>query len=155
MEGGAHVRDGPRASRDRGVTMLVRVDVAGGAGGVLLVSLSHQAAGFAPYRLDNCSCETLHLRRAPRVCSHRTYGLLASHARRCVAAWACPHLVRAVQRAGRPTALPAGHARRLPLHATQRMQLPAGLPAGRLPACPPARWACRHATAPANAAMDR
>ena len=48
--------------RDRGVTMLVRVDVSGGAGGVLLVTLSHQAAGFAPYRLDNFSCETLHLR---------------------------------------------------------------------------------------------
>ncbi len=48
--------------RDRGVTMLVRVDVSGGAGGVLLVALSHQAAGFAPYRLDNFSCETLHLR---------------------------------------------------------------------------------------------
>ena len=42
--------------------MLVRVDVSGGAGGVLLVALSHQAAGFAPYRLDNFSCETLHLR---------------------------------------------------------------------------------------------
>ncbi len=53
-----------RLLRDRGVTMLVRVDVSGGAGGVLLVSLSHQAAGFAPYRLDNCSCETLHLRYA-------------------------------------------------------------------------------------------
>lgn len=47
--------------------MLVRVDVSGGAGGVLLVSLSHQAAGFAPYRLDNCSCETLHLRCAARA----------------------------------------------------------------------------------------
>lgn len=49
------------------MTMLVRVDVSGGAGGVLLVSLSHQAAGFAPYRLDNCSCETLHLRCAARA----------------------------------------------------------------------------------------
>ena len=56
-----------RLLRDRGVTMLVRVDVSGGAGGVLLVSLSHQAAGFAPYRLDNCSCETLHLRCAARA----------------------------------------------------------------------------------------
>ena len=49
------------------MTMLVRVDVSGGAGGVLLVSLSHQAAGFAPYRLDNCSSETLHLRCAAQA----------------------------------------------------------------------------------------
>lgn len=50
--------------------MLVRVDVSGGAGGVLLVALSHQAAGFAPYRLDNFSCETLHLRYiADATCS--------------------------------------------------------------------------------------
>lgn len=50
--------------RDRGVTMLVRVDVCAAEGGVLVVNVSHQAAGFAPYRLDNCSSETLHLRSA-------------------------------------------------------------------------------------------
>jgi len=81
METGKHVWNGPRASRDRGVTMLVRVDVAGGAGGVLLVSLSHQAAGFAPYRLDNCSCETLHLRRALRVYSRRASASLCGEPR--------------------------------------------------------------------------
>ena len=34
--------------RDRGVTILVRVDVSSGSAGVLAVTLSHQAAGFAP-----------------------------------------------------------------------------------------------------------
>ena len=49
--------------RDRGVTMLVRVDVCAAEGGVLVINVSHQAAGFTPYRLDNCSSETLHLRQ--------------------------------------------------------------------------------------------
>ena len=50
--------------RDRGVTMLVRVDVAtSAASGVLRVTLSHHPAGFAPYRIDNCSLETLHARQ--------------------------------------------------------------------------------------------
>ncbi|PSC70464.1 Methionine gamma-lyase isoform A [Micractinium conductrix] len=50
--------------RDRGVTMLVRVDVAtSAASGVLQVTLSHHPAGFAPYRIDNCSLETLHARQ--------------------------------------------------------------------------------------------
>ena len=34
--------------RDRGVTMLLRVHVSSGAAGVLAITLSHQAAGFAP-----------------------------------------------------------------------------------------------------------
>lgn len=50
--------------------MLVRVDVATSAtSGVLRVTLSHHPAGFAPYRIDNCSLETLHARQykwAPR-----------------------------------------------------------------------------------------
>lgn len=49
--------------RDRGVTMLVRVDVATSAAGVLRVTLSHHPAGFAPYRIENCSLETLHARQ--------------------------------------------------------------------------------------------
>ncbi len=42
--------------------MLVRVDICAAEGGVLVINVSHQAAGFAPYRLDNCSSEILHLR---------------------------------------------------------------------------------------------
>jgi hypothetical protein len=49
--------------RDRGVTMLVRVDVAATGAGTLLVTLSHHPAGFAPYRLENCTLETLHCRQ--------------------------------------------------------------------------------------------
>ena len=49
--------------RDRGVTMLVRVDISADTNGVLSVALSHQAAGFAPYRIDNCTAATLHLRQ--------------------------------------------------------------------------------------------
>lgn len=53
-----------RRHRDRGVTMLVRVDVAASAAsGVLRCVLSHHPAGFAPYRIDNCSLETLHARQ--------------------------------------------------------------------------------------------
>ena len=44
--------------------MLVRVDVAtSAASGVLRITLSHQPSGFAPYRIDNCSLETLHARQ--------------------------------------------------------------------------------------------
>ena len=42
--------------------MLLRVDLSTSASGALLVTLSNQAAGFAPYRLDNCTSYTLHLR---------------------------------------------------------------------------------------------
>ena len=45
-----------------GETRLVRVDICSTKGGVLVVSMSHQAGGFAPYRLDNCSTEVLHVR---------------------------------------------------------------------------------------------
>ena len=44
--------------------MLVRVDICATQDGVLVVNISHQTGGFAPYRLDNCSSETLHLRLA-------------------------------------------------------------------------------------------
>ena len=55
--------------RDRGITMLVRVDISASTDGVLSVALSHQPTGFAPYRIDNCTAVTLHLRQvhpAPR-----------------------------------------------------------------------------------------
>ena len=42
--------------------MLLRVDVSTSSSGALLVTLSDQAAGFAPYRVDNCTSQTLHLR---------------------------------------------------------------------------------------------
>ena len=49
--------------RDRGVTMLVRVDVATSHSGSCHITLSHNPAGFAPYRVENCSLETLHARQ--------------------------------------------------------------------------------------------
>ncbi len=49
--------------RDRGITMLLRVDVAISASGSAQITLSHNPAGFAPYRVENCSTETLHLRQ--------------------------------------------------------------------------------------------
>lgn len=42
--------------------MMARVDVSTTAAGPMLVTFSHQVLGFAPYRLDNCSSETLHVR---------------------------------------------------------------------------------------------
>ena len=47
--------------------MLVRVDISADTNGVLSVALSHQAAGFAPYRIDNCTAATLHLRQVHPV----------------------------------------------------------------------------------------
>ena len=44
--------------------MMVKVDVSTTPSGPLLVTISHQAIGFAPYRLDNCTSETLHIRWA-------------------------------------------------------------------------------------------
>jgi len=49
--------------RDRGVTMLMGLDVSTTSSGLLKVTLSHQPAGFAPYRIENCSLETLHARQ--------------------------------------------------------------------------------------------
>ena len=49
--------------RDRGITKLVRVGVASAASGVCYITLSHNPTGFAPYRVENCSLETLHARQ--------------------------------------------------------------------------------------------
>ncbi|KAG7670791.1 hypothetical protein KSW81_004224 [Nannochloris sp. 'desiccata'] len=49
--------------RDRGITMLLRVDVAISTSGSAQIILSHNPAGFAPYRVENCSIETLHARQ--------------------------------------------------------------------------------------------
>ena len=50
--------------RDRGITMLMRVDVSSNPREeVLHVTLSHNPEGFAPYRIDNCSLEILHCRQ--------------------------------------------------------------------------------------------
>lgn len=49
--------------RDRGITMLVRVDVAITDAGIIHVTLSHNPSGFAPYRIENCSLETLNARQ--------------------------------------------------------------------------------------------
>jgi SHR-binding domain of vacuolar-sorting associated protein 13 len=49
--------------RDRGITMLLRVDVAISTSGSAQITLSHNPAGFAPYRVENCSTETLHARQ--------------------------------------------------------------------------------------------
>jgi hypothetical protein len=44
--------------------MLLRVAIsAGGASGVVRIAVSHHPAGFAPYRIENCSLETLHARQ--------------------------------------------------------------------------------------------
>jgi hypothetical protein len=50
------------ACRDRGITKLLQIDVSTSSSGALLVTLSDQGAGFAPYRLDNNTPLTLHLR---------------------------------------------------------------------------------------------
>lgn len=49
--------------RDRGITMMLRVDVAISTSGSAQITLSHNPAGFAPYRIENCSIETLHARQ--------------------------------------------------------------------------------------------
>jgi len=49
--------------RDRGITMMLRVDVAISTSGSAQITLSHNPAGFAPYRVENCSIETLHARQ--------------------------------------------------------------------------------------------
>eukprot|EP00884_Botryococcus_braunii_P001070 jgi/Botrbrau1/10964/Bobra.0383s0018.1 len=49
--------------RDKGETLLLQVDIKTSSDGVLLICVSHQAVGFSPYRIDNCTSETLHLRQ--------------------------------------------------------------------------------------------
>ena len=39
------------------------MDVAVTSSGVVLITLSHNPTGFAPYRIENCSLETLHARQ--------------------------------------------------------------------------------------------
>ena len=65
--------------RDRGVTMLLRVDVSTSSSGALLVTLSDQAAGFAPYRVDNCTSQTLHLRFHAHPASSASSARFRSH----------------------------------------------------------------------------
>ncbi|KXZ51516.1 hypothetical protein GPECTOR_12g479 [Gonium pectorale] len=49
--------------RNRGETRLVRLDVSVSPAGTMLVSLSHHHADFAPYRIDNCTGEVLHVQQ--------------------------------------------------------------------------------------------
>lgn len=42
--------------------MLLRMDIGSNSSGALVATLSDQAAGFAPYRVDNCTAQILHLR---------------------------------------------------------------------------------------------
>lgn len=49
--------------RHREETMLLQVDVSMSRSGVLIARLSHQIDGFAPYRLDNCTNEKIHVRQ--------------------------------------------------------------------------------------------
>ncbi|WIA40787.1 hypothetical protein OEZ86_004465 [Tetradesmus obliquus] len=51
--------------RNRGETLLLQLDVAAASSGSSIVAtLSGRQGGFAPYRLDNCSCETIHVQQA-------------------------------------------------------------------------------------------
>ena len=58
--------------------MLVRVDICASDAGVLVVSVSHHTGGFAPYRLDNCSPETLHLRCVGCFCGTKMWQWLST-----------------------------------------------------------------------------
>jgi hypothetical protein len=49
--------------RNRGETLLLQLDVAAASSGIV-ATLSGRQGGFAPYRLDNCSCETIHVQQA-------------------------------------------------------------------------------------------
>ena len=60
------------ACRGHGDTLLLRLNVTAQSGGTLEATLSVQQQGFFPYRLDNFSSETLHVRwvhHAARLCS--------------------------------------------------------------------------------------
>ena len=48
--------------RGHGDTLLLRLNVTAQSGGTLEATLSVQQQGFFPYRLDNFSSETLHVR---------------------------------------------------------------------------------------------
>ena len=50
--------------RDRGITMLIRIDATSSpTNDMLHISFSHNPEGFSPYRIENCSLETLHCRQ--------------------------------------------------------------------------------------------
>lgn len=49
--------------RSRGETLLLQLDVAASSSGIV-ATLSGRQGGFAPYRIDNCSAETLHVQQA-------------------------------------------------------------------------------------------
>lgn len=49
--------------RNRAETQLVRLDVSLSSAGTLVVGLSHHHTDFAPYRIDNCSSEVLHVQQ--------------------------------------------------------------------------------------------
>lgn len=53
----------PAPHRNQGKTLLVRVDLVTGSSGVALLALSQPVSGFAPYRVDNCSGEVLHVQQ--------------------------------------------------------------------------------------------
>jgi len=49
--------------RSRGETLLLQLDVAASSSGIV-ATLSGRQGGFAPYRIDNCSAEKLHVQQA-------------------------------------------------------------------------------------------
>lgn len=49
--------------RNRGETLLLQLDVAASSSGIV-ATLSGRQGGFAPYRIDNCSAEVLHVQQA-------------------------------------------------------------------------------------------
>jgi hypothetical protein len=49
--------------RSRGETLLLQLDVAASSSGIV-ATLSGRQGGFAPYRIDNCSAEVLHVQQA-------------------------------------------------------------------------------------------
>lgn len=50
--------------RNRGETLLLQLDVAAASSGSSMVAtLSARQGGFAPYRIENCSCETIHVQQ--------------------------------------------------------------------------------------------
>lgn len=49
--------------RNKGETMLLRLDVTAGATGSVMAAVSAHGSAFAPYRIDNCSSETLHVQQ--------------------------------------------------------------------------------------------
>lgn len=59
--------------RSKAETLLVRVDISLSAGGTLLACLSHTHDDFAPYRIDNCTSEALHIQQVRYSTGHNIY----------------------------------------------------------------------------------